>query len=359
MIREALARLAGREDLSEGEMIAVMTEVTRGEATAAQIGAFLMALRVKGVTGSELAGAARVLRSLGPSIRAGAPLVAIDRDEINVDQETIAAFMASGSSGTRTFNVSTATAFAVAACGVRVVRHGLRAVAPLCGSADVLAALGVEPDLTPSAVEDCLETVGIGFFYEPLFHSTIRHVVGPRRELGLRTIFNLLGPLANPAGARCHFVGVGARESPRVLAEALLALGAERALVVRGEDGLDEITVCGATEVAEVREGAIREYAVTPEELGLGRASPEDIAGGDARENAAIVRAVLGGEQGPRRDIVVLNAGAALYAAGVAKGLPEGVRMALQGLDSGGARAKLEALAERTQRLSRGWFREA
>lgn len=359
MIREALAKLAGGEDLAEGEMIAVMTEVTRGEATPAQIGAVLMALRMKGVTGSELVGAARVLRSLAPPIRAGSPLVAIDRDEINVDQETIAAFVASGSSGTRTFNVSTATAFAVAACGVKVVRHGLRAVAPLCGSADVLAALGVEPDLTPSAVEDCLETVGIGFFYEPLFHSTIRHVVGPRRELGLRTIFNLLGPLANPAGARCHFVGVGAQESPRVLAEALLALGTERALVVRGEDGLDEITVCGATQVAEVRDGGIREYAVTPEEFGLGRAGPEDIAGGDARENAAIVRAVLGGEQGARRDIVLLNAGAGLYAAGVAQGLPEGVRMAREGLDSGAARAKLEALAERTQRLGHGWFREA
>ncbi len=359
MIREALAKLAGGEDLAEGEMIAVMTEVTRGEATPAQIGAVLMALRMKGVTRTELVGAARVLRSLAPPIRAGSPLVAIDRDEINVDQETIAAFVASGSSGTRTFNVSTATAFAVSACGVKVVRHGLRAVAPLCGSADVLAALGVEPDLTPSAVEDCLETVGIGFFYEPLFHSTIRHVVGPRRELGLRTIFNLLGPLANPAGARCHFVGVGAQESPRVLAEALLALGTERALVVRGEDGLDEITVCGATQVAEVRDGGMREYAVTPEELGLGRAGPEDIAGGDARENAEIVRAVLGGEQGARRDIVLLNAGAGLYAAGVAQGLPEGVRMARKGLDSGAARAKLEALAERTQRLSHGWFREA
>ncbi|MEW6489063.1 MAG: anthranilate phosphoribosyltransferase [Thermodesulfobacteriota bacterium] len=359
MIREALAKLAGREDLTEGEMIAAMTEVTRGEATSAQVGAFLMALRLKGVTAGELAGAGRALRSLAPSIRAGAPLVAIDRDEINVDQETMAAFAASEGAGTSTFNVSTATAFAVAACGAKVVRHGLRAVAPVCGSADVLAALGVEPDLTPSAVEDCLEAVGVGFFYEPLFHSTLKHVVGPRRELGLRTIFNLFGPLANPAGARHHFVGVGARESPRVLAEALLALGTERALVVHGEDGLDEITVCGATRVAEVRDGAIREYTVSPEEFGLSRAGPGDIAGGDARENAAIVRAVLGGEPGPRRDMVLVNAGAALYVAGLAPGLPEGIRRAREGLDSGAALAKLEALAERTQRLSHGWFREA
>lgn len=359
MIREALAKLADRKDLTEGEMVAAMTEVTRGEATSAQVGAFLMALRLKGVTAGELAGTGRALRAMAPSIRAGAPLVAIDRDEINVDQETMAAFAASGGAGTSTFNVSTATAFAVAACGVRVVRHGLRAVAPVCGSADVLAALWVEPDLTPSAVEDCLETVGVGFFYEPLFHSTLKHVVGPRRELGLRTVFNLFGLLANPAGARHHFVGVGVRESPRVLAEALLALGTERALVVHGEDGLDEITVCGATRVAEVRDGAIREYAVSPEEFGLSRAGPGDIAGGDARQNAAIVRAVLGGEPGPRRDMVLLNAGAGLYAAGVVGGLAEGIRQAREGLDSGAALAKLEALAARTQRLGHGWFREA
>ncbi len=359
MIREALQKLAAGQDLVEGEMVAVMTEVTRGETTAAQIGAFLMALRMKGVSGPELVGAARVLRSLEPPIRCGAPLVAIDRDEINVDQETIAEFVASGGAGTRTFNVSTATAFVVAACGVKVARHGMRAVASLCGSADVLAALGVEPDLTPSAVEDCIETVGIGFFYEPIFHSTIRHVVGPRRELGLRTVFNLLGPLANPAGARCHFLGVGARERPRVLAEALLGLGAERALVVHGDDGLDEVTVCGATQVAEVRDGGIREYAIAPEDFGIARAAPADIAGGDARENAAIVRAVLAGEPGARRDIVLLNAGGALYAAGAARDVPEGIAMARQGLDSGTALAKLEALAERTQRLSHGWFREA
>lgn len=359
MIREALAKLAGGRDLTEGEMVAVMTEVTRGETTPAQIGAFLMALRMKGVTGPELVGAARVLRSLEPPIRCGGPLVAIDRDEINVDQETMAAFVASGGTGTSTFNVSTATAFAVAACGVKVARHGLRAVASLCGSADVLAALGVEPDLTPSAVEDCIETVGVGFFYEPIFHSTIKHVVGPRRELGLRTVFNLLGPLANPAGARCHFLGVGARESLRVLAEALLALGAERALVVRGEDGLDEITVCGATQVAEVKDGAVREYTVAPEELGIPRASPEDIAGGDARENAAIVRAVLAGEPGARRNMVLLNAAGALCAAGAAADLADGLRRAREGLDSGAALAKLDALAERSQRLGRGWYREA
>lgn len=359
MIREALARLARGEDLTQAEMIAAMTEVTGGETTPAQIGAFLMALRVKGVTADELAGAARVLRSVTPPIRAQQPLVSIDRDDINVDQETLAEFAAASGAGTATFNVSTATAFAVAACGVRVVKHGLRAVAPLCGSADVLGALGVEPDLPPTAVEDCIASVGVGFFYEPIFHSSVKHVVGPRRELGLRTLFNLLGPLANPAGARHHFLGVRSREPARTLAEALRELDTERALVVNGDDGMDEVTVCGATHVVELRDGEVREYEVTPGDLGLGEADPEALKGGDAQENAAIVRAVLAGEKGPRRDVVLANAAAALYAADAVPDLRSGVERARQALDSGDALGKLEALAERSRRLGNGWYREA
>ncbi|MHB8763735.1 MAG: anthranilate phosphoribosyltransferase [Deferrisomatales bacterium] len=358
-IRDALATLARGQDLTLGEMIAAVTEVTGGETTPAQIGAFLMGLRTKGVTAAELAGAAKVLRSLTPPIRARPPLVSIDRDEINVDQETIAGFTAAGGVGTATFNVSTATAFVTAACGVRVARHGLRAVASLCGSADVLAALGVEPDLPPSAVEECIETAGVGFFYEPIFHSTLKHVVGPRRELGLRTIFNLLGPLANPAGARHHFLGVRAPEPARVLAEALRELGAERALVVSGDDGMDELTVCAPTRVVELAEGRVREYTVTPEDLGLARADPAELRGGDARENAAIIRAVLAGEPGARRDVVLLNAAAALLAAGAVPDLAAGLQAARRGLDSGEARRRLDALAERSRRLANGWFREA
>ncbi|MBI5439965.1 MAG: anthranilate phosphoribosyltransferase, partial [Deltaproteobacteria bacterium] len=336
MIRKTLSHLAAGTQLSEGEMIEAMTAILGGEATPAQIGAFLMGLRTKGVTVPELTGAARVLRAMSTPIRASG-LVSLDRDEINVDEETIVDTCGTGGSGTSTFNVSTTTAFVVAACGVKVAKHGTRAVSSLCGSADVLEALGVELELTATAVEDCLENVGIGFLYAPLLHSAMRFVAGPRKEIGLRTIFNLLGPLTNPAGARRQVLGVYERGLTRILAETLRNLGADRALVVHGEDGMDEITVCGRTFVAELRGGDLSEYELDPRDFGIELARPSEIAGGDARENAQIVRRVLAGEKGPRRDVVLLNAGAALYVAGVSSDIREGVARAAGAIDSGAA----------------------
>lgn len=357
MIRKSLAKLARQEDLTEGEMIEAMEAITAGEATPAQIGAFLMGLRVKGVTAPELTGAARVIRARTPPLRK-AVRVSIDRDEINIDQETILDTTGTGGSETRTFNVSTATAFVVAACGIKVAKHGMRAVSSLCGSADVLAALGVDLDLSASAVEDCVQSIGIGFFYEPLFQSAMRHAAGPRRQLGLRTVFNLLGPLANPAGARHQVLGVPSEDLARVLAETLRELGAERAMVVHGDDGMDEITVCGRTFVVELKGGALTEYTLEPEDFGMERASPDAVRGGDANHNAEIIRSVLRGETGAPRDVVVLNAGASLYVAGAAASMAEGVERARQAIDSGAALTKLEDLAERTRRLADRWYRE-
>ncbi len=357
MIRPFLSKLARGEDLAEGEMVEAMEAITAGEATPAQIGAFLMGLRIKGLTVDELVGAARVMRARTAPIR-GPARVLLDRDEINIDEETILDTTGTGGSGTSTFNVSTATAFVVAACGVPVAKHGTRAVSSLCGSADVLTALGVELDISPSGVEDCLRTVGIAFFYEPLFHSTMRHVAGPRKQLGVRTLFNLVGPLANPAGARHQVLGTYSAEVARLLAEALQRLGTERAMVVHGEDGMDEITVCGRTLVLELKEGGIDEYTIRPEDFGMRRAEPAEVRGGDARENAEIIRRVLAGEPGAPRDVVLLNVGAALYVAGVTETMAEGVERAARAVDSGEARAKLDALVERTRHLADRWCRE-
>lgn len=359
MIRRPIWQLAAGKDLTEGEMIDAMNEILGGEATPAQIGAFLMGLRLKGVTVPELTGAARVARSMQTPVRAGNPLVCLDRDEINVDEETMEVVAGEGGTGTRTFNVSTATAFVVAACGVQVLKHGTRTVSSVCGSADVLDALGVDTSLTVSAAEECVKDLGIGFLYDPLLRSAMRQAAGPRKELGLRTLFNLLGPLTNPAGARCHLLGVYRRDLIRVLAETLGNLGADHALIVHGEDGMDEITVCGRTFVAELAEGTVREYEIAPETFGIPRADPSRLRGGDARENAAVVREVLSGEQGPRADVVALNAGTALYAAGAVSDIAAGLARAREALLSRAALTKLDALIRRSRHLGDAWYREA
>ncbi len=358
MIRETLAKLAVGADLTEGEMVDTLLELVNGETTPAQTGAFLMGIRIKGPTVPELIAAAKVFRTLFPPIRVKGPVVSIDRDEINIDYETMRG-MAVAPGATRTFNVSTATAFVIAAAGVAVVKHGLRTVSPLCGSGDVLEVLGVALDLPPSAVETCVEEVGVGFLYEPLFHSALKHVAGPRREIGLRSIFNLMGPLASPANPPARMLGLQSDRLSRILIETLNELGVRRAIAVHGEDGMDEITICGSTHVTDLTGGVISEYHITPETFGFRRADPAEVSGGDAQTNADIVRRVLGGERGARRDIVLLNAGAALMVAGVALDIREGIERATLALDSGEALRRLEALIERSSGLGDRWYRNA
>lgn len=353
MLKEMIHRLVEGHDLSEGQMIDAMEAIMAGEATHAQVAAFLTALRVKGETVEEIAGAARVMRERATPIRVGRradPVVSIDRDEINVEYETIIDTCGTGGDATNTFNISTTTAFVIAGAGLRVAKHGNRAVSSRCGSADVLEALGVNLDVTPEVVQECIETIGIGFLYAPLLHSAMRHVAPVRREIGIRTIFNVLGPLTNPAGAGLQVLGVYRDELTGPLAAVLGRLGSRRAMVVHGSDGIDEITISGPTHVAELRDGKVREYDIRPEDFGIAPAPLEAIRGGDAAENAEIVRGVLQGERGPRRDVVLLNAAAALAVAGAARDMAEGVRRAGEAIDAGRARRCLERLVELTNR---------
>lgn len=356
MLKSFIRKLVDRQDLTEGEMVDAMESIMGGEATHAQMASFLTALRMKGETVDEITGAARVMREHATPIRprrrpaasGSDPVVSIDRDEINVEEETIVDTCGTGGSGTNTFNISTTTAFVLAGAGIRVAKHGNRAVSSRCGSADVLEALGVSVDVTPEVVEECLAEIGIGFLYAPLLHSAMKHVAPVRREMGIRTVFNLLGPLSNPARASCQVLGVYRKELTGVLANVLGRLGSRRAFVVHGSDGLDEITITGPTYVAELQDGAVREYTLRPEDFGLASAPAEAIRGGDAVENARIVGAVLGGEKGPRRDVVLLNAGAALVVAGAAPDLAAGIQLAADSLDSGQALEKLRQLVEAT-----------
>lgn len=351
MIKQAIARVVEGNNLSEPEMIEVMTRIMGGEATPAQIGAFIVALRMKGETVEEITGAARVMRDRAMPVRAGRVLD-IDREDINLDQETVAAVLdtcGTGGSGTRSFNISTTVAFVVAACGVRVAKHGNRSVSSTCGSADVLEALGVQLDIGVETVERCIAEAGIGFLFAPALHGAMRHAIGPRREIGIRTIFNILGPLTNPAGADRQVLGVYREDLVATLADVLSRLGCRRGFVVHGLDGMDEITLTAPTLVADIRDGAYRCLTVTPEDFGLRRCCLEELAGGDARRNAQLVRAVLGGEPGPRRDIVLLNSAFALVAGGVADSPVAGLQTAARAIDEGRAMDRLEALIRMTR----------
>src|SRR5690242_12877960 len=309
MIRKAIALIVEHTNLSEGEMIGVMNQVMSGEATPAQIGAFITALRMKGESIDEITGAARVMRERVTRIRVGKDVVGIDRDEINIDQETILDTCGTGGSGTNTFNVSTTVAFVVSACGVKVAKHGNRSVSSACGSADVLEKLGVNLDITPETVETCIKEISIGFLYAPALHGAMKYAIGPRKEIGIRTIFNILGPLTNPAGADRQVLGVYREELVGKLAHVLRNLGCRKGFVVHGSDGMDEITLTGETAVAAVGPEGVRMTAITPEEHGFTRCSLDDLRGGDAATNAALVRGILEGERGPKRDVVLLNAG--------------------------------------------------
>ena len=344
MILDALHRLANhRESLSREEARAVMTEVLTGRCTDAQIAALLVALHMKGETVEEIVGFAEAIRAAATPLNLHANQVL---DASGTGRDALVDTCGTGGDTSGTFNISTATAFVVAGAGVRVAKHGNRSVTSKCGSADVMEALGVEINLPPARIAACLEEVGIAFLYAPAMHSAMKYVQAVRRDLRLRTVFNLLGPLTNPAGATCQVVGVYSADLVEKLAEALSMLGLHRALVVHGDDGLDEITISGPTRVGEVREGRVRTYEVTPEEFGLVRASLDQISGGDATENAALIRGVLEGKKSARRDVVLLNAAAALVAAGRADHLRDAVPMAAQSIDSGAGQEKLRALVK-------------
>jgi anthranilate synthase/phosphoribosyltransferase len=338
-IQEAIAKVMERQDLSEAEAEAAMAQIMEGQATPAQIGAFLTALRMKGEAISEIAGCARAMR------RSALP-VQPRRTETLVDT------CGTGGDGAGTFNISTTAAFVVAGAGQPVAKHGNRSVSSKCGSADVLEALGVNLDLTPDQVAACVDEVGIGFLFAPKLHPAMKHAIGPRRELGVRTIFNLLGPLTNPAGAAAQVLGVYDAALTEPLAHVLGALGSKAAFVVHGAGGLDELTTSGPNQVSLLRDGRVETHSFDPMELGFSRARLADLRGGDAQENAAISRGILSGTQnGARRDVVLLNAAAALVASGQTRTLPEGVRLAQHSLDSGAARRVLDHLVEFTNNL--------
>jgi anthranilate phosphoribosyltransferase len=346
MILDALHRIANHhESLAREEARIVMTEVLSGQCTDAQIAALLVALHMKGETVEEIVGFAEAIRA------AAVPLSIQQNSTVDVSgtgRDALVDTCGTGGDASGTFNISTATALVVAGAGVRVAKHGNRSVTSKCGSADVMEALGVNINLPPARLAACLEEVGIAFLFAPAMHSAMKYVQRARQELRLRTVFNLLGPLTNPAHASAQVVGVYSVELVEKLAEALSMLGLHRALVVHGLDGLDEVTISGPTRVAEVREGAVRTYEVTPEELGIERASIESISGGDAAANAAIITEILGGKQSPRRDVVLMNAAAALVAAGKADHLAQAMPLGAKSIDSGAAAKKLEALARFT-----------
>jgi anthranilate phosphoribosyltransferase len=340
MILDALHRIANhRESLSRDEARAVMAEVLSGQCTDAQIAAFLVALHMKGETVEEIVGFAEAIRAAAAPMNLHSAL-----DVSGTGRDALVDTCGTGGDASGTFNISTATAFVVSGAGVRVAKHGNRSVTSKCGSADVMEALGININLPAARLAECLQQVGMVFLFAPSMHSAMKHVQTARRELRLRTVFNLLGPLTNPAGASAQVVGVYSLELVDKLAEALSMLGLHRALVVHGLDGLDEITITGPTRIAEVREGNVRTYEVTPEEFGMKRASMESISGGDAVGNAAIIREILGGKNSPRRDVVLLNASAALVAAGKADHLSDALPLAAKSVDSGAAANKLEAL---------------
>jgi anthranilate phosphoribosyltransferase len=335
MIREAIAKLAGRTDLSVEESYAAMNDIMAGKVTDSQIAGFLMALRVKGETVEEVAGCAKAMREHATVIRATDPRV-IDT-------------CGTGGDASGTFNISTTAAIIASAAGATVAKHGNRAVSSRCGSADVLKALGVNIDLEPERAERVLNEVGITFLFAPLMHAAMKHAMNARKELAVRTIFNILGPLTNPAGARRQVVGVFEPRLTELMAGVLKQLGAEHAFVAHGEGGLDEFSTVGSTRVSELKNGAIKTYNVRAIDLKLNPATLESLQGGDIETNVGIVRGILDGKAGALRDVAILNAGAALVVAGQASSLADGVEMAREVIENGSARRQLARWAEATR----------
>lgn len=334
MIKEAIARVMANEDLRESEMMEAMDEVMEGKATSAQIAAFITALGMKGETIEEVTGAARIMRQKATRIDA--------RSAIIVDT------CGTGGDGMKTFNISTTTAFVVAAAGITVAKHGNRAVSSGCGSADVLEALGVNISPGPEIVEECIQQIGIGFLFAPRLHGAMKYALGPRREIGVRTIFNMLGPLTNPAGATSQLLGVYDRRLTEMFADVLKNLGTKRAYVVHGFDGLDEATVTGETRVSELKKGRITTYNINPIDIFGETYRGEELIGGDSSINAQITRDVLAGKDGACRKVVLLNAALAIMAGEKAENIPQGIAIAEECIDNGAAIKKLQALIELT-----------
>jgi len=337
MIQQAISTLISGQNLSVDDAAQVMSEIMSGEATPAQFGAFVTALRLKGETAAEIAGMARIMQSMALPVQSAGNLV-----------DTCG----TGGDGSNTINVSTIAAFVAVGAGLNVAKHGNRAITSACGSADVLEAAGVNIELGPNGVEMCIRQVGMGFMFAPNFHPAMRHAGGPRREIGIRTVFNILGPLTNPAGAKSQVLGVADGSLGEKMAHVLKQLGSRHALIVHGEDGLDEISIAAPTQIWELKKGNIYNYSITPEDLGLTRASPDDVQGGSAKENVAIMHNILSGERGPARDIVLLNAAAALAAGDAVHNLRQGIMLASESIDSGRALEKLRSLSQLSQTLT-------
>lgn len=335
MFKSYLTKIINKVDLEESEMTDLITELLSGNLTDAQIGAFMAALATKGESFEELAGAAKAMRRKALRIQAPGSVV--------VDT------CGTGGDGTHTFNISTTTAFVVAGCGITVAKHGNRAVTSQCGSADLLEVLGVNLEIEPETVEQALREIGIGFLFAPHFHGAMRYAANARKQLGIRSIFNMLGPLCNPAAANYQVLGVYAPQLTEMFAQALKLLGARRAFVVHGHDGLDEISVCAPTRISELKDGMIRTYEISPEQFFGKAADPKALDGGNPEVNAKITRNILSGQKGPCRDVVLINAAAALVATGKAKDLSEGIEAAAAAIDSGAALEKLDALIRFTR----------
>ncbi|MEE9249473.1 MAG: anthranilate phosphoribosyltransferase [Dehalococcoidia bacterium] len=336
MIKETIEKLIRGRDLGLEEAAAVMEEIMTGQATPAQFGAFVVGLRLKGETVDELTGLARVMRAKALRVEFDGPMV-----------DTCG----TGGDDLGTFNISTVAAFVVAGAGLTVAKHGNRAMSSHCGSADILERHGVKIDLGPEGVKRCMEEVGIGFMFAPAFHPAMKFAVQPRREIGVRTVFNILGPLTNPARAQAQVLGVAAEPLGEKMIQVLQGLGSERAMVVHGQDGLDEISIIARTHIWELRDGTIKDYWVSPEELGLEPAPLETLKGGSVEENTAIMVEILKGAPGPRREVVVANAAGGIVVGGKARDLREGVKLARESIDGGRALDKLNGLAEVSQRL--------
>jgi len=337
MIKEAIQTLVSGRSLNVEEAASVMEEIMNGEVTPAQFGAFVTALRLKGETVDEIVGLAKTMRARAVPVTIADPVV-----------DTCG----TGGDGSHTFNISTAAAFVVAGAGLRIAKHGNRAMSSHCGSADVLEALGIKIDLGAEQVQRCLEEVGIGFMFAPVFHPAMKYAAVPRREIGIRTVFNILGPLTNPAGARAQMLGVAEEALLEKMVLVLRSLGCHHALVVHGEDGLDEITLTGKTRVYELKDGNIKKYAISPEDFGLSRASLDNLKGSTAIENASRLRNILAGASGPQRDVVLMNTAAALVAGDKVSTLQQGITLAGEVIDSGQGLAKLEQLIQFSQSLT-------
>jgi anthranilate phosphoribosyltransferase len=358
MIKEAIGKVVLKRDLTEGEMEEVMEEVTKRSASDAQIASFITALRMKGETPEEVTAAARVIKDKVSMINAGDDVVCVDREEITVERETILSTAKGLTEGTKIFNISTATAFVVAGGGLKVAKYGRKSAFPLCGYADVIEALGINLDMTSTQLERCIKEIGICILYEPLAQNGLGHIIALREKIGIRTIFNLLDPLINPAGAKIQVLGVYEPSLTETMATVLKNLGIKKGLVVHGEDTLDEISITGKTKVTEFKDGGIKTYLIKPEDFGLKRGELIEIRGGRKKENAEIILEILKGARGAKRDITVLNAAAVFMIAGRAKDFDEGIELANQSIDSGKALNSLERLIEFTN-SERRFLRDA